>query len=103
MNYDGWVTGLRREQWATRSNIRKVEIDHDHGGIVKLAPLADWTHDEAWDYIRANDPPYNPPYAKGYTAIGCAPYTRATRTCADAPSRRSRRATGAPQEARMHS
>ena len=52
MNYSAWVTGLRRDQWATRSNIRKVEIDHDHGGIVKLAPLADWTEDEVWDYIK---------------------------------------------------
>ena len=52
MNFSAWVTGLRRDQWATRSNIRKVEIDHDHGGIVKLAPLADWTEDEVWDYIQ---------------------------------------------------
>ena len=59
MNYSAWVTGLRRDQWATRSNIRKVEIDHDHGGIVKLAPLADWTEEEVWDYIKLNDVPYN--------------------------------------------
>ncbi len=37
---DAWITGLRRDQWATRSDIRKVEIDHDHGAIVKLNPLA---------------------------------------------------------------
>src|SRR5205085_2056516 len=40
---DAWITGLRRDQWATRTNIRKVEIDHDHGAIVKLNPLAAWT------------------------------------------------------------
>ena len=40
---DAWVTGLRRDQWASRTNIRKVEIDHDHGAIVKLNPLAEWT------------------------------------------------------------
>src|SRR5262245_13795360 len=34
LGVDAWVTGLRREQWATRANIRKIEIDHDHGGIV---------------------------------------------------------------------
>src|SRR5882672_8575597 len=28
---DAWITGLRRDQWASRANIRKVEIDHDHG------------------------------------------------------------------------
>jgi len=40
------VTGLRRDQWATRSNIRKIELDHDHGGLVKVNPLADWTDEE---------------------------------------------------------
>src|SRR5208282_53292 len=76
MNYDAWITGLRRDQWATRSNIRKLEIDHDHGGIVKFAPLADWTDEEVWDYIRANDVPYNELYDKGFKSIGCAPCTR---------------------------
>ena len=49
---DAWVTGLRRDQWATRTNIRKVEIDHDHGAIVKLNPLAEWTKREVWAYLR---------------------------------------------------
>ncbi|HXF56954.1 MAG TPA: phosphoadenylyl-sulfate reductase [Actinomycetota bacterium] len=73
---DAWVTGVRREQWATRSNVRKVEVDHDHGGIVKVNPLADWTKEEVWDYIRAHDVPYNELYDRGYTSIGCAPCTR---------------------------
>jgi thioredoxin-dependent adenylylsulfate APS reductase len=74
---DAWITGLRRDQWATRTNIRKVEIDHDHGAIVKLNPLAEWTEDEVWDYVRANDVPYNALYDRGFTSIGCAPCTRA--------------------------
>ena len=49
---DAWISGLRRDQWATRTNIRKVEIDHDHDAIVKLNPLAEWTEDEVWDYVR---------------------------------------------------
>ena len=49
---DAWITGLRRDQWATRTDIRKIEIDHDHGAIVKLNPLAEWTEDEVWDYVR---------------------------------------------------
>ena len=75
---DAWITGLRRDQWATRTNIRKVEIDHDHGAIVKLNPLAEWTEDEVWDYVREHDVPYNSLYDQGYTSIGCAPCTRAT-------------------------
>jgi phosphoadenosine phosphosulfate reductase len=102
MNFDAWVTGLRREQWATRSNIRKIEIDHDHGGIVKFAPLADWTEEEVWDYIRANDVPYNELYDKGYKSIGCAPCTRAVANGDDPRSGRWWWETGAPKECGMH-
>lgn len=102
MNFDGWVTGLRRDQWATRSNIRKIEIDHDHGGIVKFAPLADWTEDEVWDYLRANDIPYNELYDQGYPSIGCAPCTRPVAPGADPRSGRWWWETGAPKECGMH-
>lgn len=74
---DAWITGLRRDQWATRTNIRKVEIDHDHGAIVKLNPLAEWTEEEVWEYVRARDLPIHPLYEQGYSSIGCAPCTRA--------------------------
>ena len=73
---DAWVAGLRREQWRTRNNIAKVELDRDHGGIVKLNPLADWTADEVWDYVRKNDVPYHELFDHGYASIGCAPCTR---------------------------
>ncbi len=102
MHFGAWVTGLRRDQWATRSNIRKVEIDHDHGGIVKLAPLADWTEQEVWDYIRANDVPYNALYDKGYKSIGCAPCTRPVPEGQDARAGRWWWESGAPKECGMH-
>jgi len=73
---DAWVTGLRRDQWRTRKSIAKVELDRDHGGIVKLNPLADWTAEQVWDYIRANEVPYHELFDHGYTSIGCAPCTR---------------------------
>ena len=74
---DAWVAGLRREQWASRRNIAKVELDRDHGGIVKLNPLADWTLEQVWDYVRTNEVPYHELFDHGYTSIGCAPCTRA--------------------------
>ena len=73
---DAWVAGLRREQWKTRKNIAKVEVDRDHGGIVKLNPMADWKLDEVWDYVRKNEVPYHELFDHGYTSIGCAPCTR---------------------------
>ena len=75
---DAWVAGLRREHAANRAGTPKVMIDNEHGGIVKINPLADWTRDQVWDYIRTNKVPYNALYDRGYTSIGCEPCTRAT-------------------------
>ena len=99
---DAWITGLRRDQWASRTDIRKVEIDHDHGAIVKLNPLAEWTEDEVWDYIRENDVPVHPLYAEGYTSIGCAPCTRATAPGEAARAGRWWWETNAPKECGIH-
>jgi phosphoadenosine phosphosulfate reductase len=80
---EAWMTGLRREQAVTRSDARKVEIDHEHGGIVKINPIADWSHKQVWNYIAANEVPYNKLYDRGYSSIGCAPCTRATKPWED--------------------
>jgi len=71
-----WVTGLRRAQAVTRKDLPVVEFDADHR-LQKFSPLADWTEDDVWNYIRANDVPYNALHQRGYPSIGCAPCTRA--------------------------
>jgi phosphoadenosine phosphosulfate reductase len=76
---DAWMTGLRREQAVTRTDVRKIELDGDHGDIVKINPLADWRHDEVWDYIRKHEVPYNRLHKQGFPSIGCAPCTRAVK------------------------
>ncbi len=75
-NLDAWITGLRREQSITRADVRKVEIDKDHGFILKLNPLIDWDQKQVWDYIRENNVPYNKLHDQGFPSIGCAPCTR---------------------------
>jgi phosphoadenosine phosphosulfate reductase len=99
---DAWITGLRRDQWATRTNIRKVEIDHDHGAIVKLNPLAEWTKREVWAYLREHDVPVHALYARGYTSIGCAPCTRAIAPGEDDRAGRWWWEENAPKECGMH-
>ena len=69
-----WVCGLRREQSVTRTELKKVE---HQGGKVKINPLADWTEDQVWEYIKANKVPYNKLHDENYPSIGCAPCTRA--------------------------
>ncbi|HET7034032.1 MAG TPA: phosphoadenylyl-sulfate reductase [Casimicrobiaceae bacterium] len=71
-----WITGLRREQSANREETPFEEFDALHG-LQKFNPLADWTSDEVWRYVRANDVPYNALHDRGYPSIGCAPCTRA--------------------------
>ena len=77
--YDAWITGVRRQQASTRANTKIVTADPLHGGIAKIAPLAAWTHDEVWDYIREHDVPRHALYERGFTSIGCEPCTRATK------------------------
>lgn len=72
-----WITGLRRDQSVTRTELSKVEVDGAHGGILKLNPLADWSSEEIWEYIRANEVPFNVLHDLGYPSIGCEPCTRA--------------------------
>ncbi len=74
---DAWICGLRREQSVTRLGVEKVEIDEANGRIVKVNPLADWTTEQVWKYIRSNEVPYNRLHDKNYPSIGCAPCTRA--------------------------
>jgi phosphoadenosine phosphosulfate reductase len=85
---DGWITGLRRDQLASRAATPKIARDLAHGLIWKVAPLAEWTEDQVWSYIRANDLPYNELHDEGYPSIGCAPCTRAVEPGADPRSGR---------------
>jgi phosphoadenosine phosphosulfate reductase len=70
-----WITGQRRAQAASRAELREHEFDTAHG-LEKFNPLAAWTEDEVWQYIRAHHVPYNRLYDEGYPSIGCAPCTR---------------------------
>lgn len=101
-NLDGWFTGLRRDQWASRAAIKKVELDHDHGGIVKVNALADWESEEVWDYLREFDVPVHPLYAEGYTSFGCAPCTRPVQPGESERAGRWWWETGAPKECGIH-
>jgi phosphoadenosine phosphosulfate reductase len=74
----GWVTGLRREQAETRTTLAEAEPDAAYG-LWKFNPLADWTADEVWEYLRSNRVPYNALHDRGYPSIGCEPCTRAVK------------------------
>lgn len=74
---DAWITGLRRSQSVTRTQVPIMELDTDHGNILKINPLAAWSETDVWDYIKKNHIPYNALHDQGFPSIGCAPCTRA--------------------------
>jgi phosphoadenosine phosphosulfate reductase len=71
-----WITGIRRDQSGTRANTPILGWDSANN-LVKVAPLAGWSRDQVWDYLRAHDLPYNRLHDEGYPSIGCMPCTRA--------------------------
>lgn len=84
LGVEAWITGMRREQSPTRTNLARVELDLANGGIIKLNPLLEWTEAQLWAHIRTHELPYNALHDQGYPSIGCAPCTRAIAPTEDA-------------------
>jgi phosphoadenosine phosphosulfate reductase len=72
---DAWIAGIRRDQSPTRADAPKLGWDEQHE-LWKANPLADWTDEMCWDYIRTRELPYNPLHDHGYDSIGDAHSTQ---------------------------
>ena len=68
--FNAWMTGIRRDQAPSRANAGLIEWDHKFE-LIKVNPLASWTWDDIWTYIRVYDVPYNPLHDQSYPSIGC--------------------------------
>lgn len=79
-NLDGWITGQRRDQSPTRSQVPVYEQDLSNAAtgktLVKVNPLANWSSQQVWEHIRMFDVPYNELHDRGFVSIGCEPCTR---------------------------
>jgi phosphoadenosine phosphosulfate reductase len=73
--YAAWVTGMRRADAPTRTDIDVVGWDGQRG-MVKLNPVAGWSDADVDTYVEGNDVFLNPLRQSGYASIGCAPCTR---------------------------
>jgi phosphoadenosine phosphosulfate reductase len=79
--FDAWVTGQRRDQSpSTRAQVAVAEVDpvfsqpgHE---LIKFNPLANWSSQQVWGYIRENNVPFNPLHEQGFISIGCEPCTK---------------------------
>jgi phosphoadenosine phosphosulfate reductase len=75
---DAWITAVRRDSSPTRAATPIVDQYELEPGreIVKVNPMATWSRQQVWAYLREHALPHNPLYDLGYSSIGCAPCTR---------------------------
>lgn len=81
LEVDAWITGQRKDQSpGTRADIPVIQDDQAFARpgdtLTKYNPLANWSSEEVWAYIRAYEVPYNPLHDRGFVSIGCEPCTR---------------------------
>lgn len=83
--YDAWLTGLRRDSAPTRAEAPVVDEYRAASGrvLAKVNPVAAWSRQQVWGYLKEHDLPHHPLYDLGYASIGCAPCTRALFTGED--------------------
>ncbi len=82
-----WISGMRRDQSATRKDIGVVEWDSKFD-LIKLNPLAAWDERQVWSYISSNDVPYNELHNQNYPSIGCTYCTKTVKAGEDLRSGR---------------
>ncbi|MEA2451844.1 MAG: phosphoadenosine phosphosulfate reductase [Actinomycetota bacterium] len=77
--YDGWISGLRRDQSPMRAETPIVEAQMLPSGdeVMKIHPLAHWTREDVAGYVEMHSIPTHPLLEKGFRSIGCQPCTRA--------------------------
>lgn len=75
LNTIAWITGRRRDQAVTRSDMPVFELDKQ--GKLKINPLANWTRNQTWAYTAEHQMIYNPLHDQGYPSIGDEPITTA--------------------------
>ena len=81
LEVDAWITGQRKDQSpGTRADIPVIQDDkafaREGDRLTKFNPLANWSSEEVWAYIRAYEVPYNPLHDRGFISIGCEPCTK---------------------------
>ncbi len=73
--YDAWVSGVRRAESASRATTPVVGWDGSRG-MIKINPIATWSHEQLAAYVAQNGLRHNPLRELGFASIGCAPCTR---------------------------
>lgn len=72
---EAWLSGIKRADGPQRSATPVVDWD-DAKAMVKINPMALWSHEDVARYEADRKLPIHPLFRKGYLSIGCSPTTR---------------------------
>ena len=77
-DYDGWISGIRRDQSPLRAGTPIIEAQMLPSGneTLKIHPLANWSKAQVAAYLKDNKIPTHPLLEQGFPSIGCFPCTR---------------------------
>lgn len=67
LNASVWLSGLRREQSGSRSQLPVLAISR---GIFKLLPIIDWDNRQVYRYLTEHGLSYHPLWEQGYLSVG---------------------------------
>ena len=81
LTLDAWITGQRKDQSpGTRDGIPVIQDDknfaRENDTLTKYNPLANWSSEQVWQYIREAGVVYNELHERGFKSIGCEPCTK---------------------------
>lgn len=62
-----WLSGLRRNQSASRAGLRVVQ---QQKRTIKIHPILDWSEKQIYTYLKEYDLPFHPLWDKGYVSVG---------------------------------
>lgn len=96
-----WITGMRSQQAPSRSDLPLRQWD-EALGLEKFNPLADWSEEQVWAYVRRQRVPYNALHDRRYPSVGCAPCTRAVAAGEDSRAGRWWWEQASPKECGLH-
>jgi len=68
-NSDAWINGRRRDHGAERAALPVWEG-------TKINPLAFWSFEDCWNYLRRHNVPYHPLHDVGFSSLGDVQSTR---------------------------
>lgn len=74
MSNDIWISGVRADQNANRSNML-CEMDGPFN-TTRYHPMLNWNSKMIWSYRKEYDLPPHPLERKGYLSVGCEPCTQ---------------------------